>query len=339
MNSRERFFNTLAGKAVDRRLFGAMLSLYGAALTGCPLQRFFNDAQAYAQGQSAVRETIAPDFLFGPFLLAGFGEAFGSVLHYSDRYVPALLRPAITDASQISALTMPDIDAHPRLLFYRNAIREMAARHGREAVIVGIVLNPLDLPTVIMGLDAWMMTVLSDEASTRRMLQITTPFFVRLCNALFADGADVIAMPMAFFTRDITSSHLVEHIALPALRNALSQVSGPVVFHHTGSTFFDYLEELDTLPAAAGLTMDEKDALRAARGRIRKETLLFGGLDGPSLHTLTPQDIGKRCRDQLLRMRNDPRYILFATGTDVELSTPLENLAALRRAVEDDASG
>lgn len=334
MNSRERLFNILKGKPVDRRPFGAILSLYGAALTGCPLEKHYNDAGAYAEGQAAVREAVEPDYLVGPFFLAGLGEAFGGTLHYSERYVPALKRPAISSVTELSKLTVPDPDSHPRLLFYREALRKIAQAHGKEAVIVGIVLNPVDLPIMIMGLDAWLFTVLTDAAGTKRMLEMTTDFFVRFCQKLFSDGADIIAMPMTFFTREITTGHLVMEFALPALREALAMAKGPFVLHHTGSTFFEYLELLDELPGVAGLTLDHHDNINIARSRVSRETILFSGLDGPLLHTLSPDGIRARCSELLVASRDDPRFIPFATGTDVEMHTPLEHLMAIRQAVE-----
>lgn len=88
MNSRERVFATFQGKPVDRRPFTAMLSLYGARLTGCPLRDYYTDASAYARGQTAVREIFRPDILFSPFSLVGLAEAFGGEAKYFDNAPP-----------------------------------------------------------------------------------------------------------------------------------------------------------------------------------------------------------------------------------------------------------
>ena len=339
MNRRDRFMNVVQGKPVDRRPFGALLSLYGAGLTGCPLERYFNDAAEYARGQSAVAEQVAPDLLFGPFILAGYGEAFGGTLRYVDRYVPSLLRPALASIEDLPRLSVPDVDANPRLLFIRDSIRRIKAAHGPDFIVVGIVLNPLDLPLVILGVENWLLAVLSDETATRKMLDVTIPFFIRWCRTLLQDGADVLAMPMSFLTRAITTRSIVQSFALPALRTALSGVDGPVVFHHTGSTFFEYLDLLAGLPAVAGFTMDVRDDLGRARSLVKPEHLLFGGFDGPYLHTLSPGAIRTRCIELLVRSKDDSRYLPFATGTDVELQTPVDRLIAIRQAVEEYGNG
>jgi hypothetical protein len=42
MNSRERLFALVTGEPLDRRPFGALLSLNGAGLTNCPVEEFAN---------------------------------------------------------------------------------------------------------------------------------------------------------------------------------------------------------------------------------------------------------------------------------------------------------
>ena len=100
MNNRERFFNFVQGKPVDYRPWSAILSLYGSKLTNCPVERFYNDVEAFVLGQEAIRETFDPDVILGsPFFFAGFAEAFGAELNYSDNYVPNVKRPPISSAA------------------------------------------------------------------------------------------------------------------------------------------------------------------------------------------------------------------------------------------------
>ena len=78
MNSREIVISTMQGKRAERFAFTVVLSLYGAKLTGNDLEKHYNDPQAYADGQTAVRDAFDIDILCSPFMLPGLGEAFGS---------------------------------------------------------------------------------------------------------------------------------------------------------------------------------------------------------------------------------------------------------------------
>jgi uroporphyrinogen-III decarboxylase len=93
------------------------------------------------------------------------------------------------------------------------------------------------------------------------------------------------------------------------------------------------------LPNVIGFTLDHRDDLGKAREAVRKEHIHFAGLDGPSLHALSPSWIKAHCLALLEKRRVDDRFVPFATGTDVMIHTPLENLLAIREAVEEFGRG
>ena len=75
MKSLDRYRATLAGKPLEHCIVAPVLSLYGARLTGCPLERYYTEADAYARGQAAIYATLQPDILFAPFALAHIRRA------------------------------------------------------------------------------------------------------------------------------------------------------------------------------------------------------------------------------------------------------------------------
>lgn len=113
MNSTERIMATLAGKPLDRRAIAPVLGLYGARLTGCPLDQYYTDPAAYARGQSAVRETFRPDVLCAPLAFALIGAAFGSELVFPDTEAPNIRRPAVQSADHGTFLRCPTPTATP----------------------------------------------------------------------------------------------------------------------------------------------------------------------------------------------------------------------------------
>ena len=335
MNNRERFFNFVQGKPVDYRPWGAVLSLYGAKLTKCPVERYYNDPASYALGQEAVCESIDPGFVMGSFILSGYANAFGAELKYIENYPPNVLRTPISSADEIRKLSIPDVNNNPSLFYMRETLRRVSAAHRNDRVIVEVILSPIDLPMLIMGLDAWMRTVLTDEAGVRRMLDITLPFFIQLCEAYFSDGADALIIPLPFLTKDITTSHIVKTFAMPLLQEAFSKLGGPVVLHHVGSSIFDFVDVLDTLPNILGLCMSAEDNLTEARERIRPESILFGGLDGPTLDTHSADEVRSKTGAFLANVKNDKKLVPFLVGTDTSINTPLENILAFRNTVRE----
>jgi uroporphyrinogen decarboxylase len=332
MNSLERVLAAMQGKPADRRPVSLTLSLVGAALTHCPLQTYYTDAAAYARGQSAVRHTFQPDILFGPFSLPLEGKAFGSEIRFFDHYVPNLLRPAVPSVKELAKLIPPDPDSHPVAVYFREAVRQMVKEHGRDVPVAAITLNPVDLPAMILGVEEWLETLLFDPDNTRRMLDITVPYFVSRVNALFKEGAAVVIVSTGFCNAAVVTRQMAETFALPSLKEAFAAVDGPLAVHSTGTELVPFIDLFEGLPNVAAFVIDGRDRFEMARQKCGNRATIIGNIDGPGLRDGKPEEIREACRDILTASRNDPHFILGTSGPDVPFDTPAENIHAVREA-------
>ncbi len=334
MNSMERVLATLAGKPLDRRVFAPVLGLYGARLTNCPLEQYYNDPAAYTAGQSAVRETFRPDVLCAPLAFAAIGAAFGSELTVLATESPNVRRPAIQSLEEWDSLVPPDPEKHPLLLYFRDTIRLMAAQHGSEMPIAMVIPIPMDIPAVIMGLENWLGTVLFDPDGAKRVMEMIIPLYVRLVNGFFAAGATFVAMPCGFASSAIVTREIVTNFTRPILAKVLAQLRGPVILHNVGAPMLPYLDLLTGLPSVAAYIVDQRDDLAEARRLVGPDSVLFGGLDCTTIGQMTVAEVDERCRAILEERRHDPRFVLGTSGPDVSWNTPPENIHAMRKAVE-----
>lgn len=335
MNSIERIMATLQGEPTDRRAISLTLSLYGARLTSCDLQAYYTDPGAYARGQAAVRDIFQPDVLFAPFALPLLGAAFGSEVRFFDDHPPNLRRPAISSADEIDRLDVPDVDGHPQLIYFRETVRLMATECGRETPIAAIALSPIDLPAMIMGIESWLETLLFDKEGVERILDITVPHFVQWANALLADGATCIVLPVPFTNPKIVPRPTAREIAVPAMRRAFEQVNGPLIMHHVGARMNPFLDLFEDMPNVVAFCVDSQDDLAESRKIIGREPTLMGNIDGPSLHMRNAGDIREECLAILRSRRGDPRFVLASSASDIDYHTPPENIHAFREAVEE----
>lgn len=334
MNSMERILATLAGKPLDRRAIAPVLGLYGARLTGCPLEQYYTDPAAYALGQSAVRETFQPDVLCAPLAFASIGAAFGGELIYMQTESPNLRRPAIQSVEQWDSLIPPDPDTHPRLVYFRDVIRRMTAEHKGEIPIAMVIPIPTDIPDLVMGLEAWMETVLFDPAGTQHIMDKIIPFYIRLVNGFFTAGATFVVMPCGLASPGIVTRDIVKTFTRPILEKVLAQLHGPVVLHNVGAPILAHLDLLTGLPSVTAFIVDQRDDLAMARRAIGPDSVLFGGLDCANMGRMTAAEVEERCVAILEERRHDARFILGTSGPDVVWNTPPENIHAMRKAVE-----
>lgn len=322
MTSLERVLGALGGTPQPRPPFTLTLSLYGARLTGCPLEEYYRRPDRYVEGQAAVLDLCGPDILFAPFALSLEAEAFGSDLIFLPDYPPNVRKPSVRSADEFIALPLPDVDNHPSLVYLRESVGLLAARCVGRTPICAIVTAAVDLPAMVMGIDRWIETLLFTPDKAVRILHHAERHFVALANALLADGASFIALPIMFSNPQVLFPRIITEVILPALASSFSQVRGPIVFHHGGNTMLPLLGEYLGLPNVAGYAVDHRDSLSDARRLLGSNRLLLGNLSGPTLSRM-PADLVLERVDRILEdRRGDPRFIFATSGADIPLSTP-----------------
>ncbi|MGD9733731.1 MAG: uroporphyrinogen decarboxylase family protein [Desulfamplus sp.] len=329
MNSLERVLAKISGSSTDSPAVTLTLSLYGARLSGYSLKDYYTIPNAYIEGQIAVKERFNPDILFTPFALTAEGESFGSQVKFFEKNPPNIAKYAAKSAEDVLKIAMPDVDSHPRLCFIRDAIRGIAAKFGKDTAICGVMLSPVDLPPLIMGIDLWLDTLLFEKDMAKRIIDMTTQFFLAWSKAMFADGVHFIALPLVFCNPAIVTEDIIRNITFPALKNAVSHAPGPVVLHHGGAAVLSSLEMLSTVPNVVGYAIDHCDDFKSARDIVGSDKVLLGNIDGPTLYSRSIEDIERITFDILNERKDDPHFILASSSADVAFDTPPENIDAV----------
>ncbi len=329
MTSLERVLAALAGKTQPRPPFTLTLSLYGARLTGCPLTEYYRHPEHYAEGQEAVLNLCAPDILFSPFALTLEAEAFGSELKFFSTSPPNIRKPAVRSADEFIALPLPDVDSHPSLLYLRECVRHLAKKHHNKTPICGIMTASVDVPAIIMGIEMWIETLLFAPEKATIILGKTHAHFVRMANALLADGANFIGLTTVCTNPRILFPKIIDTVILPALKRSFQEVQGPIVFHHGGNPMVPLLKNYLALPNVVAFLIDHRDSLGEARNILGADRLLLGNLDGPTL-SRKPVDKVLEKVDRILDDRKDDPYFIFSTSAaDIPFDTPPELLQAI----------
>ncbi len=329
MTSLERVLLALQGKPQPRPPFSLTLSLYGARLTDCPLSEYYRQPERYAEGQEAIIDLCFPDILFSPFALTLEAEAFGSQLKFLPTNPPNIKKPAIRSADEFIRLPLPDVDSHPSLLYLRESVSLLAKKVKGSTPICGVVTASVDLPAIVMGIDQWIETLLFAPEKAAVILERTHRHCVALANALLADGATFIGLPTMFSNPQILYPKLIDGVILPALARALSEVKGPIVFHHGGNPMVPFLQDYLTLPNVAAYAIDHRDSLAQARKILGPDRLLLGNLYGPTLNRRPLHKVLQNVDRILEDRQDDPCFIFLTAGADVPYDTPAELLKAI----------
>jgi uroporphyrinogen decarboxylase len=334
MNGRERISRIFGGQPVDRPPFVPILGLYGARLSAQDSQTYYTDPSAYVIGQSAVMDLVAPDVICSPFVFTAEGVAFGGQEAFLPRHAPNMKSFAVREKADIARLRAPDPHRHPRLRFVLDTVTRMRDQLGDRAMICSPCPGPVDLPALMMGIDAWLDILLFDESTRSTVFDLAVDFFVVWANALLAAGADFVGVPVAFGSPNLVTRLQAEEVMLPVLRRAFAQVKGPIVFHHAGGPIGPFLPVYADLPGVAGFLVDQHDNLADARRAIGPGKILLGQLDAPKLVATSPAEVFAQATRILRERADDPMFFLSTSGPDVPWQTAPANLLAIREALE-----
>jgi uroporphyrinogen decarboxylase len=335
MNSYQRVMSTLLGQPVDRLPVFAVLGGYGAKLTGIDLRTLYNDAAAYVAGQKAVREEFGFDLVMTPFVYTAISEAFGGETAWSEYQSPNMKRPGIPAPAEALKRALPDPRTTATLSVVLEVTRRLAEIYKEQVPIIGVLPGPGIMPSLVIGLEQWMETLLFEPELAQELLEHLTPFFVTWANALLAAGADCLVVTEGMASAEIAPRELFAERFLPLLSSAFSLINGPKVMHSTGGRIIHALDLLIDLPGLAGVAIGAKESLAEARRIAGPDMNLIGNLDNISFPAVSAETIHGRCIACIREAAAAGHYILSNAGADIPLSTPPENLHAMQRAAAD----
>lgn len=339
MTGRERVQAVLQGTNADRRAIVMPLSLYGAKLTGCPLDEYYRDPDCYLKGQRAVSEQCKTDVIFTPFALALEARAFGSDIVSLQKSPPNVKKPLIRNPADIGKIRVPDVGSDQGLLYLQASARRLADHFGESVPICGVLTSPLDLPAIIMGMENWLEILLFQREKALAVIALMSEYFVSMANSLFESGIDFLALPMMFSNPRLVFEKTVREIVIPALTEIFLQLKGPIVFHHGGNPLAEYLPLYRNLPNIIGFALDERDDFAVARLAVGEKTLLLGNLEGPTMGRISPDQLFAQVRSILDNRKGDRHFIFATSSADVAWDTPLEAITGIHEIVQNYGSG
>ncbi|WP_183360884.1 uroporphyrinogen decarboxylase family protein [Geomonas limicola] len=326
---------TLLGQPVDRVPAFAVLGAYGARLTGLDLRTLYTDATAYVSGQQAVYNQFGFDLVITPFVYTAISEAFGGETAWSINQPPNMKRPGWPSAARALHAELPVPQTTACLATVLEATGRLADLYKQQVPIVAVLPGPGILPSLVIGLEQWMETVLFEPELARRLSDHLTPFFVTWANALLAAGADCLVITEGMASAEIAPRDLFAERFLPLLTTTFAQIDGPKVLHHTGGRINHVLDLVTGLPGLVALAIGSKDSLAEARSIVGPDLNLIGNLDNLSFPSASVEHIYRASRDCLREAAGGGHFILANSGADIPLSTSPENLHAMHRAVAD----
>jgi [methyl-Co(III) methanol-specific corrinoid protein]:coenzyme M methyltransferase len=276
---------------------------------------------------AAAHTILGYDAIMPIFSVVQEAAALGALVDWGDLDTLPTVRAPLWDDP--AAVRIPaDFTERPPIRAALDAIRILRADYGDRVAIVGKVMGPWTLAYHVVGLQPFLMDTLLAPERVHAFLAQLQAVTLRFGRAQIEAGADLLCLA-DHATGDLVSSAMYRDFLQPVHRELVAALDIPVVLHICGNT-------LDRIPAIADAgfdafhfdsRVDARDAVRAAAGRMA----LVGNVNNPELLLNgTPAAVQEAARYALAA-----GVQVLGPECAVPLHTPVENLRAIVRAVED----
>jgi len=330
MTHMERIGAVMTGQKPDRTPYGVVTSVFGAKLANIDLEEYYRKPGLYAQGQAAVCDVLDPDIIFGPFVFAYEAAALGADVVPQFQAAPNIRKPAYPTVKDALAGLGQDTLGHDCVAFLIEAVRALADTNNVDRLLVAPIISPVDLPILLVGIEAWLDALLFDKPAALELLQYTQEHFCALAQAYADAGAKILAIPMMMANPEILDENSIRQLLLPQLTLAFQALPIPIVFHHGGNRLADKLDLFLELPNIAGFLLGETDAWTVARQKVGPERVLLGNISGPHFDAYGPEGLRKRLEKLAEDRKTDGRWIFSNAGAEVPYRTEPGVLSLVR---------
>jgi uroporphyrinogen decarboxylase len=311
----------------------------GAELTGASVRDLVSRPDAQFGAIMALRERLRAPVLMTAMDLSAEAEAYGCEIRMSEREVPTVLGRRVADAEGIASLPEPAPgDARTRVPL--ETARRLVEATGGATPVLGCMLGPFSLAARLYGVSEALEATALEPELMEALLERVTAFLGRYARAFRDTGAwgVIMAEPAA----GLLSPAGVGRFSAPYVRRIVEAAETPgfaVILHNCGARLvhFDRVLESGAGICHFGAPMDIVAALErvSASGGGGGRIILGGNLDPTGVfHSGTPETVADATR-ALLEATRGYRNFIISSGCDIPPGTPLPNLEAFYRIVEE----
>ncbi len=333
LTSRERFNLLVFDETPDRVLIFPLITNHSAYVSNYSIKDYYTKGEVLAQSQINAYEIYQIDFLSVFSEVGIIAEALGSYFEYPQEDLPKLRKPLFSNLKDYweRKLNCHYDEGKGRLYLYFDAIKILYKTLGDILPILTYIPAPFTTLALLFEPTEILKEVSIPNLQKKRILKevllLITDFTIQFMKSIINYGAlPIIVDPLA--SGSVISPKTYKNFALPyeeKLINYLHRYDLDVILHICGNTQV-YLKELNK--STADLLSLDKINLIAGKKSLGNKFRLIGNFDTTEILLLSPEEIRKKVKKLVLKMKDNKKGYILATGCEVPFSTPKENLLA-----------
>lgn len=332
LTPRERFGLLVIDEPQDRVPVFPLVTAHAARVAGISVRDYYTDGAAMARSQLVAQETYGIDFISIFSEVGLVAEALGSQFDYPEDDLPLLSRPKWPGLTELDeALVDPPKDG--RLRVYLDAIKYAYEARGDTVPILAYVPAPFTTAQQLVDQEAFLLGLLTEPERVKGLLAYATRSITRFCRAIIgAGGLPILVDPLA--SGSVISAEHYSEFALPSEAEViryLHRYDLDVVLHICGDTSATINMMPDT--GADLLSIDRIEISEAVAG-AGDGCRIIGNYDTSAILLSDPAAIEGAVFEMVTAGQKCPKGFVAATGCEVPVETPPENVRAFVRAAK-----
>lgn len=290
MTALERVLAVITGKTPDYVPVFPMLNEYAAKLLGISELDYYKNPQRLAEGQWKLVNRFKYDFLLPFTYLAREAAALGSRIQFEKETSPTIGGILCKTPDELLQLNVPDFFNNVETKVVLEQIKQLTGLAGGKYPIIGVATGPFSWPTLIMGNDQWLTSLIMEEKTTiQKVIDKAIDYVCNWANAQIESGCHGIAMVEGSATKSVIPEDVFLEFVQPALIQCCKRIKGPIFLMGVGGEFEPYLSHINKT-GVTGVVISTDDNLR---GSIEKspELVIMGNVNNLEFFDYSLQDI------------------------------------------------
>lgn len=337
MKSIERLVGAVTFQPVDRVPVLPVALTQGAKVLNIDLPSYQKSGIHIANGQLKLLELLEHDGVVGVPHVVEDLVPWGVPLNYYQNGSPIVSKIVIRRNEDILDLKVPNPTDSFETKESLTAINILAKEVGHHTAVIGALIAPFSLPSMLMGTGPFMRLLLDEDQHGDQYLNLLLEkckqYVVSWAKQMINQGAAIIVMADGMASETVISRRLFEKYVLPLIKETIKEIPAPVVYEPVGNTqgILDLIATSGALVAIIDFEDNLEECKRIANGKIA----IMGNFNNIEMLNWNSIRTQLEVKKAINKAATGYGYIVSSQGPEIPFNVPFEVIETMVRATKE----
>ena len=335
MTPKARLMGYAMGKEVDRIPIILIFGDTSPPLYGYKIRDYYASADMMVEIETNLARDYGSDSMGIGVGLRGIAEALGTKLKYPEDRISYVHEPVITDLKQVGSMDLVDVEKDGNLSVVMSANARLQEKFGDTHFIGCGIAGPVTTATALYGVTPFLKDSIKNPEGIHTLLRYSTDNIIKCIRDMCKKIPTGFSIAEPVITTDVMSPKLFAAFAEPYIKEVISAITETIgqkpSIHFCGHTKgrWPFIKEWPV----SSFSVDNCESLLELKNECGQRFTIAGNVS--PVDTLlggTPGEVEEAVKKCLLDGADSPRGFILATGCQISVGTPKDNITAMANA-------